>query len=233
MKYSVENWIFEKNPDVLFGIIVGRGLKNGETTSEDSKILMESEQFLRSYMNSDDLKTHPEYGFYRDALQAVGINPNKFSHSVEAMSKRVLKGDDLPRINALVDLCNSISLKEMISLGGHDLKVMDADLMVRRSIEGDRFLPFGSADFERVAPGEVVFVSGQTIQTRQWLWRQSELGKVVHESTDVFFQLVGFEGPKKARLMAAMDQLEVLVNERFGGQAERFIVSREQQEIQF
>lgn len=94
-------------------------------------------------------------------------------------------------------------------------------------------MPFGSDAFESVAPQEVVFVSGQTIQTRQWLWRQSELGKVVPESTDVFFQLVGFEGPKAQRLFAAMDQLEALVVDRFGGTTERYVVSSANTEIEF
>lgn len=233
MKYSVDSWIFDLIPDAYFGIIIGRGLQNSVTESLDASLLEAAEADLRARHVIEDVKTHPDFMVYRDALQKVSINPNKFSHSVEAMGKRVLKGDNLPRINALVDRCNAISLNQLISLGGHDLKDIDADLEVRLSVTGDRFRPFGSEDFEDVGPGELVFTSGNTVQTRQWLWRQSELGKMTLDSSDIFFQLVGFYGDHQHKIETAMDALEKLISDRFGGTAERYVVNREQREIEF
>lgn len=233
MRYSVDEWLFERNPSLLFGIIIGKNIKNGESNEGDVQALENAQAALRDRITPDGLKTHPEYDVYRQALQNVGINPNKYAHSVEAMSKRVLKGDSLPRINALVDCCNVISLNEMISLGGHDLDAIEEDLVVRRSVKQDRFLPFGSTRFEPVDEAEIVFTSGNTVQTRQWLWRQSELGKMTSESNRIFFQLVGFEGPKKERLLSAMDQLEDLISRRFNGETQRFIVDRFNTSITF
>jgi len=179
------------------------------------------------------LKTHPRIKDYRDALAGVEINPNKYQNSVEAMTKRVIKGNNLPLINALVDRCNGISLKYVISLGGHDLKDIHADLSVRLSREGDRYLPFGEKDFEEVPPGELVFISGNEVQTRQWLWRQSELGKMTLDTKDVFFQLVGFEGEHHADFLKAVAEVENLVTERFSGTCETYIVNRERPQIDF
>lgn len=233
MKYSVDSWIFDRIPDAYFGIVIGCGLKNSATEKLDASCLEEAEADLRARHVIEDIKTHPDFMVYRDALQKVSINPNKFSHSVEAMGKRVLKGDNLPRINALVDRCNAISLNQLVSLGGHDLRDIDADLEVRISVMGDRFRPFGSEAFEAVDPGELVFTSGNTVQTRQWLWRQSELGKMTLNSSDIFFQLVGFYGDHQSRIETAMDELEKLIKERFGGTSERYVVNREQREIEF
>jgi DNA/RNA-binding domain of Phe-tRNA-synthetase-like protein len=236
MKYTVFPWVFEVNPKVRFGIVVGRGLQNGPTTGEDEKMLSAAEEGLREHLNHADgaaLKEHPDIAVYRDALLRAGINPNKFTNSVEGMSKRIVKGQPLPRINAMVDLCNVIALRHVVSLGGHDLADIDADLEVRRTVEGDRFLPFGAEEFESVPAGELVFTSGHKIQTRQWLWRQSELGKMTADTTDVFFQLVGFAGGHFPKLEAAMKDLETLIESRFGGSYTSFLVEPDRPSIEF
>jgi len=233
LKYTVDEWVFEKNPDMLFGIIVGEGLQNTETSKEDSEVLKKSEQHLREKIKAENIKTTPCILRYRDALSNVDINPNKYMNSVEAMSKRVIKGSDLPRINALVDLCNAISLKHVISLGGHDLRDIESDLEVRKSVDGDVFLPFGETEFEVVPAGEVVFTSGDKVQTRQWLWRQSELGKLTLDSQNIIFQLVGFSGEGEADFRAAMADVEAMVINRFQGKATAFTVDKNKNSIEF
>lgn len=233
MKYTVDNYVFEKNPDVCFGIIIGKNLKNSTTTDEDSKRLKDSEEGLKEIISTENLKTHPSMAVYRDALKKVSINPNKFMNSVEAMCKRVVKGGSLPRINAIVDLCNAVALENIISLGGHDLRDIKYDMEVRLTVEGDKFIPFGAEEFEEVKPGELVFTSGNEIQTRQWLWRQSELGKVELDSSDLIFQLVGFKGEYEDQFKNAMKEVEELVTERFSGTFESFVVDSSNTSIEF
>lgn len=236
MKYTVFPWVFEVNPEVRFGIVVGRGLKNGATSVEDEQMLSTAEEGLREHLGHPDgaaLKEHPDIAVYRDALRRAGINPNKFTNSVEGMSKRITKGQPLPRINALVDLCNVIALRYVVSLGGHDLADIDADLEVRQTVEGDRFLPFGAKEFEQVPAGELVFTAGNKIQTRQWLWRQSELGKMTADTTDVFFQLVGFAGEHFAKLEGAIRDLKNLIETRFAGSFSTFLVEPDRPSIEF
>jgi DNA/RNA-binding domain of Phe-tRNA-synthetase-like protein len=232
MKYTINPYVFDKNPNLYFGVIIGQNLKNTNTHLTDDEQLTLAEEALRKRMRVDQLKTHPTYSCYRQALLSFQINPNKYPNSLEAMSKRILKGHTLPRINALVDSCNTIGLNNGISLGGHDLRDIHKDLEVRLTISGDLFIPFGSTNPESVPPGELVFTSGQYVQTRYWLWRQSELGKLTLDSQNVFFQLVGFE-EKKEQLMKAIRELETLIVKRFGGKYETYILNRTQTHIEF
>jgi len=232
MKYSIDPYVFEKNPNLCFGVVIGSNLNNTFTSLEDDKYLTDAEQKLRTEISLDQLKTHPTYACYRNALISFQINPNKYQNSIEAMSKRILKGQSLPRINALVDCVNAIGLNNGISLGGHDLKDLHDNLEVRLTIAGDVFLPFGGEKEELVTPGELVFTSGHHIQTRYWLWRQSELGKLTLESKDIFFRLVGFED-RKENLKKAIQDLEQLIKNRFGGQYQSFIVDQIMPSIEF
>ncbi|HHZ02364.1 MAG TPA: hypothetical protein GX396_05430 [Tissierellia bacterium] len=233
MKYTVKPEVFELSENLCFGIIVARGLKNTETSDEEIERLRNAEEKVRKLVPEAELKTQPVIEGYRTVMKKAGINPNKFVNSLEAMMKRVIKGGSLPVINSLVDLCNAISLENQVTLGGHDLADIHTDLSVGFTKGGEKFLPFGATEYETVEPGELVFTSGDVVQTRKWIWRQSELGKMTLETKDVFFQLVGFGDSPGSPLSNALDSLEEILHSKFGGRWERYIVKKEQPEIQF
>lgn len=233
MKYTVSPFVFEKIPHVQFGVIVARGIRNSETSPKVLQFLEASEKQVRAEIGIDALKTHPDLQIYRDALTAIGINPNKYMHSVEAMCKRVVKGSNLPRINDLVDLCNAIALKYRISMGGHDLSDIHEDLKVRFSTVNDKFLPLGENDYEPLPDGELVFTSGSIVQTRQWLWRQSDLGKVTLDSKNIFFQLVGFDQGDPSNLNRAISELENWLKSHYHITYKTYLVDAAHPEIIF
>ena len=192
-----------------------------------------AEAQVRLEIPADEIKTHTDLTVYREALNAVGINPNKYTHSVEAMCKRVVKGSNLPRINDLVDLCNAIALKYRVSMGGHDLEDIEDDLSVRLSTLEDVFLPLGESIYESMPEGELVFTSGPKVQTRQWLWRQSELGKVTCNSKHIIFQLVGFQENNASNLEKALSELEKWLKNHYNVNYQTFIVDAEHNQISF
>ena len=233
MRYTINPEVFALNPQLHFGILVGKGLKNTESKSADTLRLRTAENSVRQIIQAEELRNHPIVQGYRNTMEKAGINPNKYPASTEAMLKRVLKGASLPDINALVDLCNAVSIENQISLGGHDLRDIHEDLSVCFTKGTERFLPFGAAEYESVDAGELVFTSGDIVQTRKWIWRQSELGKMTLDTQDVFFQLVGFEDNEGSPLMQALSSLEQLITERFGGQYRRYIVKQSNPDIEF
>ncbi len=233
MKYTVKPEVFELNPELRFGIIVARGLTNTETAPEETERLRKAENDVRNIIKPEDLKSQPIIKGYRQVLENAGINPNKFVNSMEAMMKRVLKGGQLPTINSLVDLCNAISIENQVSLGGHDLADIKDDLSVGFTKGNEKFLPFGADEYEPVEAGELVFTSGDVVQTRKWVWRQSELGKMTLDTHDVFFQLTGFDDNVGSPLINALDALEEILDKKFKGTHTRYIVKQDNAEIEF
>jgi DNA/RNA-binding domain of Phe-tRNA-synthetase-like protein len=51
----------------------------------------------------------------------VGLDPTKTRPSSEALLRRVRRGDELPRINSLVDVINWCSLESQLPFGLYDL----------------------------------------------------------------------------------------------------------------
>lgn len=233
MKYSIDKNVFDLNPNIKFGILVGHDIQNTKTMKNDEDRLRDAEIKMRKEIKLEQLRELHNVALYREVMTKSGINPNKYPPSVEAMFKRILKGRELPVINALVDLCNAVSVENGISLGGHDLNDIHEDLEVRYSREGDIFLPFGAEGYEEVPEGELVFASGNVVQTLKWVWRQSELGKLTLNSHDVFFQLVGFEYEEGTSLFNSMNEIESLIKNRFQGVCNKYIVDVNNQFIEF
>lgn len=233
MKYSIDKNVFDLNPNIKFGILVGHNIQNTETMKNDEERLRRAELKMRNETKPEQLRELHNVALYREVMIKSGINPNKYPPSVEAMFKRIIKGGELPVINALVDLCNAVSVENGISLGGHDLNDIHEDLEVRYSRKGDIFLPFGAEGYEEVPEGELVFASGNVVQTLKWVWRQSELGKLTLNSHDVFFQLVGFEYEEGSTLYNSMNEIEFLIKNRFQGVCTKYIVDVNNQFIEF
>ncbi len=59
----------------------------------------------------DRLAEHPTVAGLRRLFRAAGCDPTRYRPSSEALLRRVLKGETLPEIHALVDLNNCLSLE--------------------------------------------------------------------------------------------------------------------------
>lgn len=233
MQYSVDKSVINLCPNIQFGILIGENINNSNTSISDQNMLRIAEENLRKEIPIDQLKQWHNISLYRDIMQKAGINPNKFPTSVEAMLKRILKNGTLPTINALVDLCNVVSINNIITLGAHDLSDINDDLEVRFTTGGEQFLPFGKTEYETVEKGELVFTSGNIVQTRKWIWRQSDFGKISKDSNRIFFQLVGFEEKDNDSFNTAMTEIEDLIVNRFKGSCTKYIVNSNLRSISF
>jgi DNA/RNA-binding domain of Phe-tRNA-synthetase-like protein len=75
----------------------------------------------------------------RAMYKRVGIDPTKTRPSSEALLRRVRKGDPLPRINSMVDVCNWCSLEFQLPYGLYDLDRIEGDVILRLGAEGEGY----------------------------------------------------------------------------------------------
>ena len=57
----------------------------------------------------------------KDAYRVLGKDPSRYRPSAEALTRRVVQGKGLYRINNVVDQLNLVSLQSGFSIGGYDL----------------------------------------------------------------------------------------------------------------
>ena len=75
----------------------------------------------------------------RTMYKRVGIDPTKRRPSSEALLRRVRKGDPLPRINSMVDVCNWCSLEFQLPYGLYDAARIEGDVVLRIGTPGESY----------------------------------------------------------------------------------------------
>jgi DNA/RNA-binding domain of Phe-tRNA-synthetase-like protein len=75
----------------------------------------------------------------RTMYKRVGLDPTKTRPSSEALLRRVRKGDPLPRINSLVDVCNWCSLEFQLPYGLYDAAHVEGDVELRLGRDGESY----------------------------------------------------------------------------------------------
>jgi len=75
----------------------------------------------------------------RTMYKHVGIDPTKRRPSSEALLRRVRKGETLPRINSMVDVCNWCSLECQLPYGLYDAAHIEGDVVLRLGAEGESY----------------------------------------------------------------------------------------------
>ena len=75
----------------------------------------------------------------RAMYRRVGIDPTKTRPSSEALLRRVRKGESLPRINSMVDVCNWCSLEFQLPYGLYDSAHIEGDVELRLGREGESY----------------------------------------------------------------------------------------------
>lgn len=168
MKFIVEKEIFEKLPNACFGVVMAKGIDNNKTYPEIEQLLDESIAAAAQRFEGKKVKEEPDILPYREAFRALGINPNKYLCSIEALFTRIAKGKGMPHINPVVDLGNAVSLKYTLPMGAHDLGGSSEDIFIRLAQPGDTFLPFGGETEETPDSGEVIYAVGHQVRTRRW-----------------------------------------------------------------
>jgi DNA/RNA-binding domain of Phe-tRNA-synthetase-like protein len=75
----------------------------------------------------------------RTMYKRVGLDPTKTRPSSEALLRRVRKGDPLPRINSMVDVCNWCSLEFQLPYGLYDADRVEGDVELRLGRTGESY----------------------------------------------------------------------------------------------
>ena len=85
------------------------------------------------------MKPPAETTAVRTMYKRVGIDPTKTRPSSEALLRRVRKGDALPRINSMVDVCNWCSFEFQLPYGLYDAAKIQGDVTLRIGRDGESY----------------------------------------------------------------------------------------------
>jgi DNA/RNA-binding domain of Phe-tRNA-synthetase-like protein len=223
LTYQIADDVFARFPEYRRGVVLAHDVRNGASPPELVEILRDEEEAARQRLHVDTLTTEPRLTSWREAFRALGYKPGDFRPSIEALLRRVLRGQELPAINALVDIGNIISLRHLLPVGGHAIDLLTENIALRPASGAEEFVPFGAEAVEHPAPGEFIFTEGATVLTRRWIWRQANHTLTLPETTAIEINIDGLPPVTDPELEAAAGDVMALVARFCGGRA-RFAV---------
>lgn len=228
LNYSIADEIFAKFPEYRRGVVVARGVRNGDSPPELVGMLREEEARARERLNMDTLTAEPRLASWREAFRRLGYKPGDFRPSIEALLRRVLRGQELPAINALVDIGNVVSLRRLLPVGGHAIDVLTRDIALRPATSSETFIAFGAEAAEHPAAGEFIFTEGDTVLTRRWIWRQANHTLTLPETKAIEFNIDALPPVSAEDVQAAGRDIMELVARFCGGSARFDVLDRRQ-----
>lgn len=159
---------------------------------------------LLAERSADEL---PHVASWRDAYRAFGAKPQRTRNSLEALTRRAELA--LPRVNALTDISNAISVLHQIPLGGEDLDRYQGPARLMRAAGTETFdtVVNGETILEHPEPGEVVWCDTAGVTCRRWNWRQGRRTSLSTDTRTALFILDALAPVSDEALHAAGDAL--------------------------
>ena len=150
---------------------------------------------------------------WRNTFRAFGAKPQRTPCSVDALLMRLSKDGGLPRINAVVDLYNAISVRYAVPIGGENMAAYVGNPRLTRASGAEFFdtMKEGQPVTEAVPAGEVVWTDDRGVTCRRWNWRQGIRTRIDLETRQAWFVLERLDPmPLDAATEAAFALMETL-----------------------
>ena len=184
MKFIIDPKIFRFFPGMYLVVALPEPLRNVDPEGKVSQYWKHAWETAGA-PDFPNAQSHPHVKQFREQFQGIGVSHQKFPTSIEALLRRALKGGECFSINPLVDFYNAISLNHVVASGAFDLNPLEGDIELRLTREGDHFSALDQEGSMELEPGEVAYVSGNTVLTRHFMWRQAKTGLVQQKSSKI------------------------------------------------
>ena len=230
-KFILEQPYLDIFPESKIGILVCTGIDN-HIVDENKYVdyLQEAQKEALKHIANPEFTENPVIRTWRDAFQKFKTKKGARC-SIEAMLKRISKGNSIGSINPLVDIYNGISLKYGVPVGGEDIDKFDGDNRLTIAEGGEEFITYGSDKSEPPYEGEVVYKDNAGAICRCFNWRESVRTMLSEETTNAFMCIETVAGEKDDVLDAALDELKTLIEAELGGKVTKHILSKENPEV--
>lgn len=186
---SVDSAVWDLRPDYVCVLVAATGLGAHTRTSEIDDLVQEAEKHATALLEDTPVAEIPHLASWRSAFQSFGAKPSDYKSSAEALMRRAPKG--LPRINALTDVYNALSVLHAVPIGGENVAAYKGGARLIRATGSEPFdtVVGGEQVIEHPKPGEVVWCDDAGVTCRRWNWRQGQRTQLTNNTTDALFIL--------------------------------------------
>ena len=205
--------------------MLGIDLNNAPSSSVLCQAYLEEQRQVIAKIGATPLSEIESLAGWRAAFRLFGVDPTQYRNAAEALLRRLTKKGDIPSINAVVDICNLVSIRYGLPVAAFDLAAVTGGITVRFASGSERFTNLSDASVEQPAPGEVIFVDeAGLVVARRWCWRQSEESAAGVNTRQALFTIEAQHAGGRAAVSQALADLQALLTAHVGGEYQSTIL---------
>lgn len=215
---SVDPEIFDRWPGYRVVLLAAETVDTTGLASTADRLIDEAVAYARTL---DPTTPDAHVALWQQAYRDFGVKPRVGRVSVDALTRRAVSESGLPRINALVDIYNAISVLHQVPIGGEDLDRYHGPARLHLAQGHEPFLTNadGSPVIDHPDASEPVWVDHEGVTCRRWNWRQTTRTAIRPDTTRVGFIIDSLNAPDHTRSKQAARHLAEL----FGSNLDRTI----------
>jgi len=234
MKFKIDSQIFNKFSNLNIGILVCRNIYNKGISEDVIELIREREKEIKSQLDLETLSRNPKINVWREAYRSFGAKPKENKSSVESLYRRTLEGGEIKHINKIVDIYNYISLKYMLPVGGEDLDKIQGDIHLTVAGKNEPFvLLLGDKEARPPHEGEVIYRDKISAICRRFNWREADRTKFTEETRNAILVEEGLFPTQKEDIENVLEEMKKLLVNFCGGDISKFILNKNNSEIEF
>jgi DNA/RNA-binding domain of Phe-tRNA-synthetase-like protein len=218
MAFQYHPNIVARFPEIVGGVIVADGLKNGSSPQDLQADYSTEQQAVIARIGGKPLSEIESLAAWRTAFRRFGVDPTQYRSACEALLRRLTKQGNIPSINTLVDIGNLVSIRYGLPVAVFDTRMVQGTITVRFADGSEAFTPLGETAPEHPEPGEVIFADDfQLVVARRWCWRQSDGSAARETTTNTVITVEAHHDTGQANVQSALDDLVMLLGKYAGG----------------
>ncbi|MBX4270065.1 B3/B4 domain-containing protein [Clostridium estertheticum] len=233
----MKNFIIEDDfwglfPNAKIGVVICHGIDNS-IINEDGYLdmILRAEKEALDYLQNEEFSKNEVIKIWRESFQKFKTKKGARS-SIEALLKRIDKGNHLGTINPLVDIYNCISLRYALPCGGEDIDTFVGDIRLTKAVGNEKFITLGTDKSEPPYEGEIIYKDNEGAICRCWNWRESVRTMLTENTKNAFLCIELTDEKRQVEFEDALKELEKLVKDNLGGETQISILDANNKNVQ-
>ncbi len=214
-KFIAEPSFWALFPDSEIGILVMEKINNEHRDNNLAlgnieELLETANKEASKFLTDPVLSQNPVISVWREAFMKFKTKKGARS-SIEALLRRIDKGNPVNSINPLVDIYNAISLTYGLPCGMEDLDAIKGNLRLTITNGGDDFLALGDEEPDFTLPGELCYLDDLGGVCRCWNWRDGQRTMLTANTKRAIAVIESVNSAQHSVLQEALNKLALWV----------------------
>ncbi|MFY3740615.1 MAG: DNA/RNA-binding domain of Phe-tRNA-synthetase-like protein [Candidatus Nitrosomirales archaeon] len=160
-------------------------------------------------VSKETLKDHPTVRTLRDFYWRMGIDPTKVRPSSEALARRFLTNNSIPKINNVVDAGNIASIETLVPIGIYDADKIVGSVALRLANSNEEFIDISNE--KHTLQGKEIVLSDSNGVMHVFPYRDSLRTRIADQTKKILIVGCGVPGIDQGSTKFAVDRTIELI----------------------